>query len=442
LANQLRALQRDPNAVPFGKLYAVRINFGLFEVPWHITKAVLERGPLNMTILVRQQDINPAESFGGDGSESPEVGLERYSLGGNANEGLEGAEGHGETDKEDTAEKQQRDERVDEAESVETYAGTASMGKQNGKKKAANRPPAIQNPLGYETMPPESEEEAQLIKEGKLIPRPVVKYSMDQWEAMLDEAREAGRQPSFSKFKFLRSTNEMEDVVTNSWAPLTAEQLQMIHKSTEQAELEAAEKLAGDAPPPAEAASSKTPAHKSLATTKATSKSSAKKPPAPNQMTGEKGDDSDDGDDDKPAPALVPTAKRAPKPSVTKAPPVPVAPTAAASPAAPETLPGRARGRLTGSKNKRKPLTAKPKSATAKAKSAATKAKSAAAKPAAAPEPKAAPKPTTMPKAKTAAKRKAEERHDSEDELLQPAPPRRNPPRRAKTRVEAARAPA
>lgn len=44
------------------KVYAVKINSGLFNVPWDATKRVLEAGPVDMTILIPPSSTNPANT--------------------------------------------------------------------------------------------------------------------------------------------------------------------------------------------------------------------------------------------------------------------------------------------------------------------------------------------------------------------------------------------
>lgn len=44
------------------KVYAVKINSGLFNVPWDATKRVLEAGEVDMTILIPPSSTNPANT--------------------------------------------------------------------------------------------------------------------------------------------------------------------------------------------------------------------------------------------------------------------------------------------------------------------------------------------------------------------------------------------
>ena len=41
----------EVEGLPVGDVYAVRINSGLFKVPWEETKKVLEQGELNITVM-------------------------------------------------------------------------------------------------------------------------------------------------------------------------------------------------------------------------------------------------------------------------------------------------------------------------------------------------------------------------------------------------------
>ena len=50
LNSELEGLKRKGKQV--GKVFSVRINSGLFDIPWEHTKEVLEAGDLDMTIVV------------------------------------------------------------------------------------------------------------------------------------------------------------------------------------------------------------------------------------------------------------------------------------------------------------------------------------------------------------------------------------------------------
>ncbi|KAL8867586.1 MAG: hypothetical protein Q9174_005569 [Haloplaca sp. 1 TL-2023] len=48
---KIRGLENDLSGLDIGDCYSVRINSGLFGVPWEDTKAVLEKGKLDMVIV-------------------------------------------------------------------------------------------------------------------------------------------------------------------------------------------------------------------------------------------------------------------------------------------------------------------------------------------------------------------------------------------------------
>ena len=52
---RIRALEDELSGLEMGACYSVRINSGLFGVPWEDTKAVLEKGKVHM-VVVRPPD--------------------------------------------------------------------------------------------------------------------------------------------------------------------------------------------------------------------------------------------------------------------------------------------------------------------------------------------------------------------------------------------------
>lgn len=59
------------------KVYAVKINSGLFSVPWEATKRVLEAGEVDMTVLISPSPTTPTKKRKDEMTESAGLGSQK-----------------------------------------------------------------------------------------------------------------------------------------------------------------------------------------------------------------------------------------------------------------------------------------------------------------------------------------------------------------------------